>query len=200
MDNIQSKLDAFKQIVIENCKNKDFIFTEFFVKDHLIITERIALELCNIHHEADRDLVFALAWFHDFGKPIDINNEESITRVEGAKAMEKAGLPAEFIDKVVKYWLRMEMKNEINLSQEAIEVQIVSSADGASHFVGKFFSTYFGDLEKETIVETVDRIKNKIKQDWERKIVLPEVKQAFQGRYLMAQEVVGEYPKKFINL
>lgn len=200
MSNLQNQLNAFKQIVIENCSNKDFIFREFFVADHLVIAERIAMELCDIYKEADRDLVFALVWFHDFGKPIDIKNERVITREEGAKAMCRADLPVEFVDRVLKYWERMEMKNEIDISKECIEVQIVSSADGAAHLAGKFFSTYFGDFKEESLEETVARIKKKIKQDWERKIVLPEVKKAFEQRYLMALEITGEYPKKFINL
>ena len=78
-------------------------------------------------------------------------------------------------------------------------VQIVSSADGASHFVGKFFSTYFRDDPIESIKETEEKIKNKIKQDWDRKIVLPEVKIAFKDRYFIALELVGEYPDKFIG-
>lgn len=199
MDNIQDQLDAFKRIVIENCKNKDFIFREFFVADHLVITERIARELCDVYKEADRNIVFALVWFHDYGKPIDMDNESDITRDEGVKTMKRVGMSEEFINQVIKYWVRMEMKNEIDISREPIEVQIVSSADGAAHFVGKFFSTYFGDSKKESIKEVEGRIKNKIQQDWERKIVLPEIKRAFQSRYLMALEIIGEYPNKFIN-
>ena len=43
--NNKEKLNAFKQTVIENCNNKDFVYNEFFVNDHLLITEKIALEL-----------------------------------------------------------------------------------------------------------------------------------------------------------
>ena len=93
----------------------------------------------------------------------------------------------------------MEMKNEVDISKEAIEVQIVSTADGASHFVGKFHSTYFMDDSNEPLEKLEERISKKIKQDWDRKIVLPEVKKAFESRYLRALEIVGEYPDKFIN-
>lgn len=198
MDN-QYKLDAFKQIVAKNCENADFIYREFFVNDHLLIVEKIAMELCNIYKKADQAVVFALVWFHDFGKPIDINHERAVTREKGVKAMKMVGLEDDFINKVLKFWERMEMKNEIDLSKENIEVQIVSSADGASHFVGKFFSTYFRDDPIESIKETEEKIKNKIKQDWDRKIVLPEVKIAFKDRYFIALELVGEYPDKFIG-
>ena len=116
--------------------------------------------LCDIYKEADRDVVFALVWFHDFGKPIDDKNERTITQEKGIGIMKEIGFTQDFIDKVFNCWVRMEMKNEIDISRESIDVQIVSSADGASHFVGKFYSTYFMDEKKESIEMTEKRIIN----------------------------------------
>lgn len=198
MEDIQEKLNNFKEIVKENSKNENFEFREWFVDDHLKIVERIAMEICDIHKEADRDIVTALVWFHDFGKPIDIQNERQLTKEKGIEAMKNIGFPKDFIDKVFKYWERMEMKNEIDLSQEVIEVQIISTADGASHFVGQFYPSYFGDIPKKSLKETREELKKKIKVDWERKIVIPEVKEAFKDRYLKALELLGEYPEKFL--
>jgi|GEM_PF-2725933 len=196
---IQDKLNKFKQIVVENCKNPDFIFREFFVKDHLIITERLALELCDIYSTADKNLVLALVWFHDFGKPLNINNERALTLEKGTEALKTVGFEENFINKIVKYWEIMEKKNELDLSQESIEVQIVSSADGAAHFIGKFYSTYFHDDSEEKIADIEIRLKKKIKQDWERKITLPEIKKLFKNRYLRALEITGEYPTKLLS-
>lgn len=195
---MQSQLDKFKEVVVRNCDNPSFVFREWFAKDHLLIVEKIAMELCDIYQNADREVVFALVYFHDFGKPIDENNEREMTRTKGVEAMREVGLPEDFIQKVLTYWERMEMKNEIDISKEMIEVQIISSADGASHFVGKFLPTYFGDEPKSDIKTIEERIKNKITTDWERKITLPEIKKAFQDRYLKALEITGEYPDKFI--
>jgi HD superfamily phosphodiesterase len=198
MDTLQTKLNAFKHIVIDNCKNENFPYREWFVDDHLTIVERIAMELCDKHPEADKDAVFALVWFHDFGKSIDEENECETTKNRGVEAMRTVGLPEDFIQRVLKFWIRMEMKTEIDISNEDIEVQIVSTADGASHFVGKFYATYFTDDPKESIQSIVARIKDKISKDWERKIVLPEAKQAFQQRYEKTKEIIGEYPDKFL--
>ncbi len=193
------KLTLLKQTVIKNCANNSFTYKEWFVDDHLLIVERIAMELCDIYPEADRDIVFALVWFHDFGKPLDEENERKVTKEKGVETMQKIGFMENFIEKVLRYWVRMEMKNEIDISKEAIEVQIISSADGASHFVGKFYSSYFGDEPKVPLSKTVESLKDKIKKDWERKIVLPEVKKAFESHYFHALEIVGEYPDKFIS-
>jgi hypothetical protein len=196
--NIKTCINNFKQTVIANCQNSQFVYHEFFVKDHLLVVEKIAIELCDIYMDADRNLVMALVWFHDFGKPIDMDNEYEITLSKGFQAMKDCGFSDAFISKVVEVWKRMEMKNEIDISKESIEVQIVSSADGASHFVGKFFSTYFRDNPKEAIGNIETRLKKKIEQDWKNKISLPEVKEAFNERYKRALEIVGEYPKKLI--
>lgn len=198
MNDLQSKLNIFKQIVIKNCDNESFEYREWFVNDHLNIVERIAMEICDTYKEADRDVVFALVWFHDFGKPIDVKNERAVTKEKGVEVMKEIGFAQEFIDKVYGCWVRMEMKNEIDISGETIEVQIVSTADGASHFVGQFFPGYFGDIPKKSLKETRAEIGKKIKQDWERKIVIPEVKESFIGRYKKALEILGEYPDKFI--
>lgn len=195
---MQDKLNKFKEIVKKNCENKDFEYREWFVNDHLMIVERIALELCDRYKEADRDIVIALAWFHDFGKPIDIKNERELTREKGVEAFKNIGFDESFISKVLKCWERMEMKNEIDISKEDIEVQIVSTADGASHFVGQFYPGFFSDEPKEGIAWVREELRKKIKVDWERKIVLPEVKEAFKNRYLNALELLGEYPEKFI--
>jgi putative nucleotidyltransferase with HDIG domain len=196
---MEDKLNKFKDIVKENCKNKDFKYREWFIADHINIVEKIAMELCDTYKEADRDVVIALVWFHDFGKPINIKNEKELTEEKGIEALRNIGFAEDFIDKVFKYWERMEMKNEIDISKETIEVQIVSSADGASHFVGQFYPGFFSDEPKEGINWVREEIRKKIKVDWERKIVLPEVKKAFKSRYLNALELLGEYPDKFIS-
>jgi len=196
---MQDKLNKFKEIIKENCRNENFEFREWFVNDHLMIVERIAMELCDIYKEADKDIVTALVWFHDFGKPIDIKNERELTKEKGIEALRDIGFDKDFIDKVFRYWERMEMKNEIDISKEMIEVQIVSTADGASHFVGQFYPGFFSDEPKEGIEWVREEIRKKIKVDWERKIVLPEIKKAFKYRYLNALELLGEYPDRFMD-
>ena len=199
MKNIEEKIEAFKKIVIKNNHdNPAFKYREWFVGDHLEIVEKIAKELCNLHPEADRDLVMVLAWFHDFGNIIDLDNKYEITKTKGTEAMRLVGFEEKFIESVLIAWEKMEKKNEIDISKESIEVQIISSADGASHFVGLFHSNYFRDDLGESLESIRGRLKAKMKKDWERKIVLPEVKKAFRWRYLRALEIVGEYPERFI--
>lgn len=195
---MQENLTKFKNIVIENFSRKDFTYHEWMVEYHLKIVEKIAIELCDIYTDADRDIVLALVWFHDFGKPIDEKNERAVTLAEGPKVMLECGYSQEFIDRVVECWQLMEKKNEIDIRTTPIETQIVSSSDGASHFIGVFYPSYFNE-NGDDFATTQKHLLEKMEKDWNRKIVLPEVQQAFEGRYLQAKEMLGEFPDKFLK-
>lgn len=194
---MQNEITKFKEIVKTNFRQENFKYHEWMVEYHLDIVERVAMELCDIYNEADRDIVQALVWFHDFGKPIDEENERAVTRTEGPKVMLSCGFPQEFIDKVLEYWELMEKKNEIDIRTCPIEVQIISTADGCSHFTGVFYPSYFNE-DGDTFIETQKNLREKIKKDWERKIVIPEAKKAFEVYYKRALELLGEFPEKFI--
>ena len=85
----------------------------------------------------------------------------------------------------------------MDLSTAPIETQIISSADGASHMVGTFYPGYFGD--GDGFVSIQKRLKQKMEIDWNRKITLPEVKNAFGERYTRMRELLGEFPEKFLG-
>lgn len=194
---MQENLLKFKNITRENFRNPNFTYHTWMVEYHLDIVEKIAMELCDIYPNADKNIVQALVWFHDFGKPINEDNERPTTLEEGPKVMKECSFDKEFIEKVVEYWKLMEQKNEIDLRETPIEVQIVSSADGASHFTGVFYPSYFNE-DGDDFETTQKHLIGKITKDWERKMVLPEIKKAFQQRYLQAREMLGEFPEKFL--
>lgn len=194
---MQTEISKFKQIVIENNFRKDFQYHEWMVEYHLNIVERIAMELCDAYPEADRDVVQTLVWFHDFGKPIDEENEREVTRTEGPKVLAACGFPEDFIATVLERWELMEKKKEIDLRTAPIETQIVSSADGASHFTGVFYASFFGD--GDDFLTTQKYLREKIEVDWNRKIVIPEARVAFQERYERAKELLGEFPDRFLK-
>lgn len=194
---MEHSIEKFKNMVIQNFSRPDFRWREWMVDYHLRIVERIAMELCDAYPDADREVVLALVWFHDFGKPIDEKNERAVTATEGVKALSECGFEQAFIDKVVAAWELMEKKNELDLRTASIETQIVSSADGMSHFVGVFHSSYFAD--GDDFATTQKRLREKMEKDWERKIVLPEARAACELRYARARELLGEFPERFLG-
>ncbi len=194
---MQENILKFKTIAIQNFTKEGFTYREWIVPYHLEIVERIAMELCDIYSNANRDVVQVLVWFHDFGKPFNETNEKESTAVEGIPCLRECGFSEDFITTVVNCWELMEKKNEIDLTTAPIETQIISSADGASHMVGTFYSGYFGDGDDFTT--TQKRLRQKIDIDWNRKITLPEVKEVFKDRYVRVRELLGEFPERFIK-
>lgn len=193
---MQENILKFKEIVKKNFSNPDFQYHKWMIKYHLEIVEKIAMECCDLYKEADRDIVQILVWFHDFGKPLDEQNEREVTLEKGPEALKSCGFDEEFILKVVEYWKLMEKKNEIDIKTTPMEVQIISSADGASHMTGVFYPSYFGDGDSFEV--TQENLREKIEKDWDQKIVISEVREAFEGRYKRALELLGEFPEKFI--
>lgn len=197
------KIVALRQHVREAASNPDFVHHKWFVKWHLEIVEKIAAELCEHYGQADRELVEVMVWLHDYGKISDFDNEYSATLSEGPKILAKLGFPAEFAQKAVSYIETLDKKLEVDLHKAPIEVQIVSSADGCSHLAGPFIYILWHEATDKTFAgktleELMQAARAKAEKDWNRKIVLPEARKAFEQRYKFVLEQSGELPAKFL--
>ena len=191
-------IQNLKNHVIEASKNPAFLHNDWFIKYHLNIVEKIALELCDIYADADRDIVQTLVWIHDYGKILDMEKQHELNH-ESEKLLLSLGFADDFVKKMMQYLDIFESKMTTDLKTAPIEVQIVSSADGASHLVGPFFSIYWKEYNTKTIAELTASNTKKLIKDWERKIVLPEVKKAFDQRHTMVIEQMGEFPDIFLK-
>jgi hypothetical protein len=197
------KIVAFREHVKEAASRPEFIHHKWFVHWHLEIVEKIASELCEHHPEANRELVEVMVWLHDYGKIVDFANEYEATLREGPTTLAKLGFPAAFAQTAVGYIEILDKKLEVDLRQAPIEVQIVSSADGCSHMVGPFFSIFYSEATDKTFAgkpffDLMQSNRAKLERDWTRKIVLPEARQAFEGRYNVLREQFGELPARYV--
>lgn len=191
-------IQNLKREIINLSNNKKFIHHEWFIKYHLEIVEKIALELCDIYKEANKDIVMTMVWFHDYGKILDFDNQYEMTQKEGMKFLLEIGFEREFATKVLEYVKIMDSKLTVDINEAPLEVKIVSSADGAAHLVGPFFLVYLQENHLKSLEELLAGNINKAIKDWERKIVLLEVKKAFKNRHKITLEQNGLLPDKFL--
>lgn len=189
---------AFRQHVIKASSNPKFIHHQWLVKWHLEIVERLAKEFLKLYPQADDALVEVMVWLHDYGKILDFNNQYAVTLSAGRKKLTELGFPAEFVEKAASYVEILDKKMEVDLREAPIEVQIVSSADGCSHMVGPFMQIWFYENADKPIEELMASNQKKLQKDWERKIVLPEARAAFEARYKLLLEQNGHLPERFL--
>lgn len=196
---MQKNLERFKEHVIEASKHPDFIHHEWFTEWHLNIVEQITKELLEFYPEADEDLVNVMVWLHDYGEILDFDNQYDMTTSAGKARLLAIGFRKDFAQKAVDYIALMDRKMEVDLHEAPIEVQIVASADGLSHMVGPFLHFWWKEQNKRSVDQLLQDNINKIKKDWERKIVLPEAITAAKDRRGFLLEMSGDIPGRIVT-
>jgi len=189
--------ERFRKHVISKAGKPGFIHHKWFVQYHLELVEKLSIELCQRHKEADKDMVLLLVWLHDYGKMLDFKDQHKKTLTEGRKTLSRIGFPKGTIDKAIGFASLIDKKE--NLEKAPIEVKIVSSADAASHLVGPFFYLWWHENPGKPFEELMKDNIRKAMKDWDRKVVLPEVREAFQQRHDFLLEQSGKFPEKFLK-
>jgi len=194
----KKELLVLKEKIIQLSSNKNFIHHKWFVEFHLEIVEKIAMELCDIYPDADKGIVYAMIWMHDYGKIIDFDNEYSATLEFWETFMLESGLPKDFSKKVIWYIEIMDQKLDIDISKTALEIQIIASADWCSHLVGPFLDLWWYENPTKDYKELMADNIYKLNKDWNNKIVIPEARKTFEDRYNFHMERCWNFPKKYI--
>jgi len=149
---VQENIQLFKEHVREISARPEFIHHKRFAKWHLEVVERIAMELCAIYPQADRETVEVMVWLHDYGKILDFDREYERELLDsGRDKLIELDFEATFANKVANYVELQDKNQEIDLRTAPIEVQIVASADGCSHFVGPFMPVHWYENPNKAI-------------------------------------------------
>jgi hypothetical protein len=198
---MQELVQKFRAHVIElSNTNEKFVHRRWFVKYHLEIVEKIALELCaKFYPQVDKDFITLLVWLHDYGKIIDFANQYETTLRAGSQKLLELGFEPDVVKKAVEYIEFLDKKENIASPTTPLEIKIVSSADGASHLIGPFFDLWWHENAHKPFEELMADNVRKLEKDWGKKIVLPEVIKAFSARRDLQREQCGEIPKNFFE-
>jgi hypothetical protein len=189
-------LDKLKSAVTKRSADENFVHHKWFIKYHLEIVENIATELCEKYPDANRFKVMTLAWLHDYEKIIDFDNQYN-TELEATKElMRQIGFESDFIEEMATDLNIYNAKE--NLQAASTEIQIVSSSDAASHSVGPFMCLYWYENPALSVDELMAANIRKISVDWEKKITLSEVKEAFAKYRAFNLQVAGQLPEKYL--
>jgi len=202
--NISTKMNPelrlLKSEIIRLCSYPRFIHHQWFVKYHLEIVERIVNEACQFYPKADQELLQGLIWMHDYAKIVDFEKKDDFTVFEKAIPMLTSfGFTTDYISRQMKALSQIENKLKEDINKAPLEVKILSSADGASHFFGPFFEIYFAENSSLPIEELMLSNLKKIDKDVTRKIVIPEIMKAVQTRIKFLKEQNGILPKRYLS-
>ena len=199
MQKINKLVNLLKAHVIEKCSNPYFIHHQWYAEYHLEIASNLAIELCNKYKSINRIVVLVAIWLHDYSKIIDSTDKEQLSLIKERELLEALGFNLSIINSVLLCIELSNKHNEINLRDAPLDVQIVSSADGASHFIGPFHYLWWLEHPEKNYKELMKDNARKAQEDWERKIVLSCVRECFHKRYLFVLEQCGMFEKDFLD-
>lgn len=172
-------LEKIKSAVILAASSPDFFHNDWYVEHHLQVVAKLVNELCDLYPEANRELALMIGWMHDYGKIIDRDNQYQYLSSQSLLA--ELGIESGLAELIIESIKKLDSKTD--LENASIEVQIVSSADGASHLVGPFQFIYWSEFHDRGISQLMSDSRKKLQTDWSSKITLPEVRAAFQSRH-----------------
>ena len=98
---LDKMIEDIKRAVGVAASSSDFVHNKWYLKYHLEIVEKIALELCDIYQSADRTLVLILVWLHDYNKIFNISEGDG--KSGGVILMRSLGFSNETIEKTKNY-------------------------------------------------------------------------------------------------
>jgi hypothetical protein len=71
------------------------------------------------------------------------SGERDVALLEGGQRLVEIGFSDDFVRHAVEHSRTLDAYVELDLTEAALEVQIVSSADGCSHFIGPFLQLWW---------------------------------------------------------
>ena len=165
---------------------------EWFVDEHVLVVEKLALELCKHYPEANKDAVLLSVWFHDIGRIHGISKDHDVYGADYAKEyLSKKSFSTSLIDIIYQACRSHRCKDVL---PQSIEAKIIATSDALSHFHNGFYLRilYSKSRRGKDFQEIRKKILKKIDRDYKVKISLPIAKEATEPFYRAWKQVIKE--------
>lgn len=189
---MNKRINTIRKLVKSKFKQSEW-------KYHILPVVKYAKELAKTY-KVDIELVELAALLHDIGR-IDIRHDED-HHIVGVPEAEKILKKFHYSEKVIE-----EVKHTVASHRtskgpkpKTMIAKIVANADAISHFdiLPVFFWWRKGNKEY-TFEKTLDWVKNKIENDWKKKITLPRAKRISEKKYKankLILDILTKYAKR----
>lgn len=180
---MREKILALKERIINDASKESFRHYKWFVKYHLEVVERLALEISEMYTDINIDLLLTLVWIHDYGSIIDYENSKEALFNSVPTLLTELDFENDFIDNTFnKLKISENITGDEEIESLPIEVRILSTADAVSHLFGPFYFLWWYENGHREVEDVLEDNRKKNKKDWEKKILIPEIKEMMKDR------------------
>ncbi len=176
----------------------------WFYKEHLLVVEKLALDLCNLYPAANRDAVILSVWFHDIGRAHGHDKNHDLYGANYAKkVLTENNFDKNLIDLVTNSCKTHSCDK--NGKPKSLEGKILATADALSHYHNGFYLRILHSWSKKINTAHYPKLANKpsyqklktklfqkINRDFNEKIFFEEAKQAIYPMYQAWQKIIEE--------
>lgn len=171
-----SKIEKIRKLVKSRFKESDW-------KYHMLPVVKYTKKLAKIY-KVDGEIAELAALLHDIGR-VDIKHDEDHHIVgipEAEKILKKFNYPDEVI-KEVKHVVTSHRTSK-GPKPKTMIAKIVANADAMAHFdILPVFFWWRKSRKEYSFEDTLQWVENKLKNDWKKKITLPEAKKISEKNY-----------------
>lgn len=190
---MDQKLKSIRDKIAKEIKTSKLCHPWFY-KEHFLVVEKFAKELCDLYPKASRKAVMLAAWFHDASRAHGRHKKHDVYGAHYAKKfLTEKGFDKRLIKLVCEACRLHRCKKN---KPKSIEAKILATSDAMSHFSGGFYLRIFNNFCEEIGYEKArEKLARKIERDFKEKLFFKEAKQAVKPYYKAWQQIL-----KGINL
>jgi putative nucleotidyltransferase with HDIG domain len=154
-------------------------------EEHILVVEKLALELCDLYPKANRDAVILSVWFHDIGRAHGYNEDHDLYGANYAnKILIKNNFDKNFI-KLITESCKTHSCDK-NGKPNSLEGKILATADAISHYHNGFYLRIlysWSKKNKDNYHKLREKLFEKMKRDLNEKIFFDKIKKQIKPIY-----------------